>query len=32
MRNGKRRLVEESEVVTERSPGSRLAAVYAVKD
>jgi hypothetical protein len=31
MKYGKRRIVEECEVVTERSPGSRLAAVYAVQ-
>jgi hypothetical protein len=31
MKNGKRRIVEECEVITERSPGSRLAAVYAAQ-
>jgi hypothetical protein len=31
MKNGKRRIVEECEVVTERSPGPRLAAVYAAQ-
>jgi hypothetical protein len=31
MKYGKRRIVEECEVVTERSPGSRLAAVYAAQ-
>jgi hypothetical protein len=31
MKYGKRRIVEECEVVTERSPGPRLAAVYATQ-
>ena len=31
MKNGKRRIVEECEVVTERSPGFRLAAIYAAQ-
>ena len=31
MKYGKRRIVEECEVVTERSPGPRLAAVYAAQ-
>jgi hypothetical protein len=31
MKYGKRRIVEECEVITERSPGSRLAAVYAAQ-
>jgi hypothetical protein len=31
MKNGKRRIVEECEVVTERSPGPCLAAVYAAQ-
>ena len=31
MKYGKRRIVEECEVITERSPGWRLAAVYAAQ-
>jgi hypothetical protein len=32
MRNGNRRIVEDCEMVTERSPSFRLAAVYAAQE